>query len=361
MSVSELSEQLVKTGCAVDVFTTTANGQNELDVIAGQPVIIDNVWVTYFKRLSKDHTHFSPALLRAIWNRAKTYDIIHIHAWWNLVSVFSCFIALIKGVPVLVSPRGTLSNYSFSNNNIIAKKLLHKMLGAYLLKNAHIHTTSKAEHDHVLEIIKPKSISIIPNFVKLPEQKYAVEKRNSAVFKLLFFSRIEHKKGLDLLIDALPGLTIPYTLTIAGKGQDEYVAQLKVIAEKNGSDKYITWAGFQNEDKFNMLNAHDLMVLPSYDENFGNVVIESLGVGTAVVISDKVGLADYIQSKSLGWLCETTAASVSWVINNIAKTCQSELDNIRLNAPAIINNDFYEAVLVKSYTDRYRQIIEHEF
>ncbi|HTE01349.1 MAG TPA: hypothetical protein VK668_18815, partial [Mucilaginibacter sp.] len=62
MSVSKLSEQMVKAGCIVEVFTTTANGPVELPVVPDKQTNIDGVPVTYFKRLTKDHSHFSPAL-----------------------------------------------------------------------------------------------------------------------------------------------------------------------------------------------------------------------------------------------------------------------------------------------------------
>jgi hypothetical protein len=57
MSVAKLSEQLVKAGCEVAVFTTTANGSTELPVKPNITTDIDGVDVTYFKRITKDHTH----------------------------------------------------------------------------------------------------------------------------------------------------------------------------------------------------------------------------------------------------------------------------------------------------------------
>jgi tRNA A37 N6-isopentenylltransferase MiaA len=113
MSVAMLCEALVNADISAEVFATTANGAVELPVEAGKAVMIDGVTVTYFKRITKDHTHFSPALVKALWKRVKEFDVVHIHAWWNLVSVLSCMVALIKGIPVVLSPRGTLSDYSF--------------------------------------------------------------------------------------------------------------------------------------------------------------------------------------------------------------------------------------------------------
>jgi glycosyltransferase involved in cell wall biosynthesis len=358
MSVSELSEQLVKAGNHVDVFTTTANGPHELNVITRQPVLINGVSVTYFKRITKDHSHLSPALLKALWKNVKQYDVVHIHAWWNLVSVLACFVAVAKKVPVLVSPRGTLSNYSHHNKSRAAKRAMQFFFGNYLLNNSHIHTTSAAEHDAIMKLFKPKGISVIPNFVKLPSGGIFEERKATGVFKLIFLSRIEPKKGLDILIKALPGLRVPYTLTIAGTGGADYMDEVKEIARENRSDAHINWIGFQSENKFALLHAHDLMVLPSYDENFGNVVIESLAAGTPVLISEQVGLADYVSTNHLGWICRTNPVSVSALVNEIAISRRDELRDIRSKAPKIIADDFNEANLVAKYLDNYAGILK---
>jgi len=357
MSVSMLAENLVKAGLDTEVYTTTANGKEELPVVPAVKVIVDGVAVTYFKRITKDHSHCSPALFKALWNEGKSFDLVHIHAWWNLVSVFSCLIALRQKVPVLVSARGTLSPYSFQNKNIGIKWALHHLLGKRLLKKCYIHATSKREADAVSSLFKPRSITVLPNFVKLSEKRSFMANERSPVFKLLFFSRIEEKKGLDLLIRALPAVTVPYTLTIAGDGEPGYVEYLKQLAADNDVEDKINWIGFQNEDKFEILFAHDLFVLPSYDENFGNAVIESLSVGTAVLISEDVGLEDYVNVNNLGWICHTNPASVAWHINNIAINQPESIDRIREFAPGIIADDFEEEHLVKKYADLYQQLI----
>jgi glycosyltransferase involved in cell wall biosynthesis len=358
MSVSMLAENLVKAGVDTEVYATTANGKAELPVMPGERVVVDGVPVTYFKRITKDHSHYSPALFKQLRGEAKSFDLIHIHAWWNLVSIFSCLIALKNKVPVLLSARGTLSPYSFQNKNIGVKWALHHLLGKTLLKKCHIHATSKREADAISKLFKPKSITVLPNFVKLPEEQNFATGELSRVFKLLFFSRIEEKKGLDLLIKALPAVTVPYKLTVAGDGDPDYVNSLKKLASENGLEDKIDWIGFQHENKFDLLFAHDLFVLPSYDENFGNAVIESLSVGTAVLISEEVGLEDYVNVNNLGWLCHTNPASVAWHINNIAINDKDALNRIREFAPGIIAGDFKEEHLVKKYADLYEELIK---
>jgi glycosyltransferase involved in cell wall biosynthesis len=360
MSVSMLSEQLARAGNTVSVFTTTANGENELTVTAGKPINVDGVNVTYFKRVTKDHTHFSPSLLTKLWKEAKNYDLVHIHAWWNLVSVLSTGIALARGIQVVVSARGTLSPYSFSNKNTGIKSIIHTLLGKPLLKKCHLHVTSKREKRTILKLIQPKSISILPNLVKLPTYTLSAEKEPGPLLKVIFLSRIEEKKGLDILLNALLLVNIPYSLTIAGNGDAGYINYLKGIAAANHVTDKINWVAFRDENKFDLLREHDLFVLPSHDENFGNVVIESLGVGTAVLISQNVGLADYVIENDLGWICETSAESVGMSINTIGGNHKTDLNRIRKQAPQIIYKDFDPDNLVQGYTTMYNELIKHD-
>jgi glycosyltransferase involved in cell wall biosynthesis len=153
MSVSGLSEQLAKSGCLIKVFTTTANGQAELPVVNDKELIVDGVEVRYFKRITKDHSHFSPALPLALWKEARSFDVIHIHAWWNLVSMLACLVAIWRKVPVVLSPRGTLSRYSFQHKNASIKSVFHNLIGKPLLKRCHFHVTSGREENAIKEIL----------------------------------------------------------------------------------------------------------------------------------------------------------------------------------------------------------------
>jgi len=351
-----LAEQMIKAGIQIEAYATTANGKTELPVAPNVPVAVDGVMVTYFKRLTGDHSHFSPELLKQLWKQSKRFDVIHIHAWWNLVSLFSCLLALMRNVPVVISPRGTLSPYSFQNKNIGTKWFIHQLLGKHLLKRCYIHTTSAQEREAIVKMLNPKCITNIPNFVRLPSGT-ATSTRQTGVFKLIFFSRIEEKKGLDILIDALPLLTIPYKLTVAGDGDLAYIKTLKSLAGKNGVAANIDWIGFRSEDKFEMLAGNDLLVLPSHDENFGNVVVESLSEGTAVLLSPFVGLVYYVAENKFGWQCELNPIAFANMINFIV-TRQHELSDIRKNAPDKIRADFDESRLVKRYIDLYTDIID---
>lgn len=354
MSVAQLSEQLVKNDCNVQVFTTTANGPRELEITTTAAQLVNDVAVNYFPRLTKDHSHFSPQLLLKLWKEIRSFDLVHIHAWWNLVSILSCAIAHLRKVPVILSPRGTLSPYSFATNHTSIKRWFHRLIGKFLLSHCHLHSTSEREQVALKRLLKPKSIFNIPNLVSLPTHIPAPAPEND-LLRLLFLSRIEQKKGIELLFAALADLAIPYQLTIAGSGNAAYIAKLKMLSHQYHIEQHIRWLGFKGDDKFELMAQHDVLVLPSYDENFGNVVIESLCVGTAVLISSEVGLASFVAENNMGWICETNSESIKNQLLHIYGH-PGKLAIIREFAPMLIISAFNNQKLIQSYLNMYQKV-----
>lgn len=363
MSVSKLCEELTKAGQDITVLATTANGKEELNVPAGEEQFVDAVKVYYFKRWTKDHTHFSPSLLWFLHKEIKSAKrqtpkpelVIHIHAWWNLVSIFSCLLAKLHGVKVVLSPRGMLTNYSLNNRNSKFKDGIHFFLGKQLLKYCHIHATSNKEQKDVQQTCETNGFTIIPNFVRFPQKMPAILPENNH-YQLLFLSRVEEKKGLELLFNALSSISIPWQLTIAGTGEPSYISQLKELATKLNINQYLKWLGhIDNEHKFKLIEQHELMVLTSYNENFANVVIESLAMGTPVLITEHVGLADYVEQNKLGWVTTLSPANVGHKIELSFRDIQHRAD-IRQNAPGLIQSDYNEKELTDRYIAMYKTI-----
>lgn len=366
-SVAKLCEAIAAeaqpNGIDLEVFTTTANGKTELQVDTKKPMPVDGVCVTYFKRLTKDHSHFSPQLLLKLRKvilaeRNNQKIVIHIHAWWNLVSVLSCFIAKWYAVPVVLSPRGMLTSYSQNNRNSFFKRLIHNTVGEQLLKYCHIHATSKQEVQDIELIFKPKSINVIHNLVQILERPInddcLATIPEPRPFRLIFLSRLEEKKGLELLFEALANLSIAWSLTIGGSGEEQYVKSLKKKAIQLKLDDRIKWIGqVSNQDKFSKMAGHDLLLLTSYNENFANVVIESLSVGTPVLISDQVGISEYVRENDLGWITSLNPEEIVKLLSSAAEDHEKR-NLIRKEAPTLIKKDFNDTNLVQKYLTLYQ-------
>jgi glycosyltransferase involved in cell wall biosynthesis len=354
-SVARLCEGLVSAGHTVHVFTTTANGPTELDVVPGKTVDVDGVQVTYFNRITKDPTHISPALWKQLYKAANNYDVIHIHSWWNILVMVAAKICLLKGVKVIVAPRGMLSHYIFNSGSSKAKKIMHSFFGRSLLKKCYFHATAEAEYRECRELIPGWEGFIQPNIISLPD--IPVQHQPNHVFTLIFLSRVHPKKGLDLLFKAISQLNFNVLLKIAGDGDEVYITSLKQLAADLAIFDKIEWLGWKKrEEKFTELMQADLFVLVSLNENFANVVIESLHVGTAVLISEDVALADFVNKQDAGWV---STLEVNNIVQRLteANAQTGKLADIRANGRQIIENNFSEKILIANYVESYKQVV----
>jgi glycosyltransferase involved in cell wall biosynthesis len=127
---------------------------------------------------------------------------------------------------------------------------------------------------------------------------------------LLFLSRIEEKKGCDLLIEAFAKVAerdVRLHLVMAGPDQAGGGVKLKAQALSLGIEQRITWTGMlQGDLKWGAYYAAEVFCLPSHQENFGIVVAEALACGKPVLISNKVNIWREIQADGAGLVAEDT-------------------------------------------------------
>ena len=91
-------------------------------------------------------------------------------------------------------------------------------------------------------------------------------------------------------------------------------------------------------------------MLPSFNENFANTVIESLAVGTPVLISENVGLKDYIEKNNLGCIFKLNE------LKNQLSTIYICLKNKTLNFERINNSETSINDLINNYKKIYTSI-----
>lgn len=353
-SVSRLCEALQAAGHSVTVFTTTANGKEELAVNPNKEQIVDGIRVTYFARITKDPTHISPRLWWALYKHCHQYDVVHIHSWWNILVIVASMICHWRRARVVISPRGMLSEYIMTTSHGVLKKWIHALVGKPALRKATFHATSDLEYTECLNVIPGWQGFMLPNILQLPGQQQ--QKTKNDVFTMLYLSRIHPKKGLELLFEAMSHLQTDVRLRIAGKGDEQYIQELKNVASRLNISSRVDWIGWKDRSqKFTELVNADAFVLTSFNENFANVVIESLSVGTPVIISNKVGLSDYVIKNKLGWVTDLHVQSITEAINE-AVTDETKRHLINQNARTTILHNFSEPVVIQQYIDEYRSV-----
>ncbi len=293
------SKELARLGVNVHVSTTNANGDESLNVPTDRVVHLeDKIFVRYYGRA--DRNAFSWPMLLNVWGDIKMSDIVFLQGIFSPYVVVSLLYATILKKPLMLSPRGALAPWCIGNSRARLKRLWLNCFISLFARAIKWHCTSEQEAADVLAIFAKADISVIPNGIDLPDfanatllspsayTKRFVGRPIDSCKKIISMGRIHRKKGLDILINAFSALITEHPdaiLLIAGPDGGELPSLRRQVVNSSLENRVFFVGELSGQDKIDFLANGDLFVLPSHDENFGNVYAESLAAGTPIVAS----------------------------------------------------------------------------
>lgn len=289
VAVHGLAKALAARGHEVHVFTTNVDGDRDSDVPLDCPVELDGVRVHYFPTRMR-RLYWSPAMLRQLKQFVPLCNIVHTHSVFLWPPTAAARVAERGGIPYVVSPRGMLVRELIRRKSRLAKTAWLRLADDRTLRNAaFVHFTAQSEVDDARHLGVPiPAAAVIPNGVDLPSAT-----NDGRGDELLFLGRLNWKKGLDKLIEAMK-LVPEARLAVAGNDEENYAATLPGAAN-------VRFLGpvFGAEKEALLRNAAALL-LPSISENFGNVVLEAMAASTPVIVTPAVGLAADVEASGAG-------------------------------------------------------------
>lgn len=297
-----MARGLIAAGVEVDVAAIDDSLAFEL---TQEPVIKQ---MQGFKSISFPITcrpyRISISIARWLSLHAGDYDLIHIHAVFTFSSWVACRAAHAAGVPFVVRPLGILNRWGMENRRPWLKRLFFRCVEKPFIDHAAaIHFTSEQEamdvarlHIRARPVIIPLGLDLSAFETLPPAQMFLQKFPETANAELvLFISRLDVKKGLDMLLPAFREvlqIRPQARLVIAGDGHSSFVEDLKKQAATLGIQHAVIWAGFLHGDmKLSALAAAQVFCLPSRSENFGMALLEAMACGLPCVASDQVALA----------------------------------------------------------------------
>ncbi len=280
------------------------------------------------------------------------FDVVHIHAVFSFASLVAGRAAAARGVPYIVRPLGVLNRWGMENRRRLVKALSFRLFDLPMLKRAAaMHYTSRMELEDAarfglmnIQRVIPIGIDLAP-FDSLPPRSVfsAHFPETAATRNLLFLSRIDEKKGLDLLITAFAQLRPqqPETrLVICGEGDPVYVAGLKQQVQELGISEHITWAGFmQGEMRLAAFAAAELFVLPSHSENFGIALLEAMAAGLPCISTDQVALAVDAAQEQAVQLSAREPKAIAEALRSLLSS-ETRRQNLSASARALTRRDY---------------------
>jgi glycosyltransferase involved in cell wall biosynthesis len=315
-SVHALCAALARRGHEVHVYTTNVDGPDNSAVPLGVATELDGVRVWYFSTGAGRRLYRSPDMGHALDRTIASFDIVHLHSVFLWPTTKAARTARRAGVPYFLAPRGMLVGDLIDRKSRHLKRAwIRAFEQSNLAHAAAVHVTSTLEAEEIAELgLATRGFAIVPNGIDLPflldakgSTPCASQSRRPTILAL---GRLSWKKGLDRLIPAM--VHVPQAqLIIAGNDDENYRPQLEAIARQNGVLERTTFTGpVHGAAKWQLLASADVFALPSYSENFGNVVLEAMACAVPVVVSAEVGLASTVAANGAGLVVDGTPAAI---------------------------------------------------
>lgn len=363
-AVTGLAEALAERGHEVHFYTVNAGWQREDDEIKN----------VLYHRCSfgpggniLEHCHnMSMAMLQRLRfeERNGRFDLIHGHDWHVVDALHE-----LKGSrPLLLTVHST----EFGRNGgefgswweyreISGKEWYGGYIADRLTTVSH---TMKNELSMLYQIPDWK-VDVVPNGIDPKHYEAKIDpgrvKERYGIHPLapviLYIGRLVRQKGPDLLIEAVPRVLAhrwDAKFLVAGQGGMEWY--LKHRANELDVGDSIRFLGYvSDEERVVLLNACDIVAIPSRNEPFGVVLLEAWSAGRATVATEVGGLGENIDNFRDGIKVYISPESIAWGINHIIHN-PAYVAELGRRGKAKVKDKFAWATIAKKMEEAYRKL-----
>jgi len=317
--VPQLSSRIASTyNVNVDLAAFCTPG--ELYLPSSYPDLAITEWPTSRLQWFRDRSlrdHFEEIVQAA--------DALHIHGLWEQSTAIAAPMARALRKPYILSAHGMLETWALSN------KRLKKQVYAALFERANVrgaaclHALTHAEAHDYRRFGSTGPIAVIPNGVTIPSsldpnlflsQYPALNGKRI----LLFLGRIHFKKGLDLLVESWSQLGGSYPdahLVLAGPDFEGTRAKVEKLVVQRGLTHSVLFTGMLRQDlKWSALAAAEGFVLPSFSEGLSVSVLEAMGIGLPVIVTEQCNLPE-VKKLEAGWQIQSEVGQLTSAIREL--------------------------------------------
>jgi glycosyltransferase involved in cell wall biosynthesis len=254
---------------------------------------------------------------------AKDYDVLYLSGFLNRsFSIFPIWLKKIgfaRGIPVLLAPKGEFSPgaWNIKRKRKDAYLTIACALDVYAtvvwqatgeMEEAEIlgTLTRSAQYDRNRRGLPPR-IFVAGDIVERAffHRRSAAEvsrKKVAGEIRIVFVSRICRKKNLAFALRVLSTLRGDIRYDIYGPIEDgDYWNECTKVINSLPKNVLVEYKGIlAHRDVYGIFGSYHLFLFPTFGENFGHVIIESLAAGCPVLLSDQTPWRGLVE-KGIGW------------------------------------------------------------
>ncbi|MGZ9898563.1 glycosyltransferase family 4 protein [Shewanella gaetbuli] len=237
---------------------------------------------------------YSIYLYKKIKNDFIEFDIIHAHKL-TIDGLFAFFLSKMTNIDFVLSVRAD-TDLKFINRKPLSRWLFKKVFR----DSKHIFWVSAWSKPNICQMLhhNHNNESLLPNIVSNASSKVLSKKITNSK-KFIFVGRLEsaEKKGLLHVIQALEHLP-DYSLDIYGPPGNNLEKILKYISEHHMQERVSIKGVLSKDDLLKEYNNYCALLMPSKNETFGMVYVESLLNGLPVLCCEGSGIDGYITNSN---------------------------------------------------------------
>jgi glycosyltransferase involved in cell wall biosynthesis len=297
-----------------------------------------------------------------------SFDVVHIHNWYYHLGMSFAKICSEQKIPFVISFYASLQKNAHKIKQS-QKSLADLMYTKKLIKKANaLHSAGDLETKEYIKwgangkkIYRIDNGVTMDNFkIKKPSKIFQKLQINSKTKYILFLSRIDQKKGIEILMESFSKITKKHNdiiLIIAGTGDQDYTEKIKKYSQELGIEHVVKFSGYVSEDeKLDLLNNAILFALTSHSDIHPIAVVDALTMGLPVLISKESDFPEIVEYRA-GEIVENNIEDISQTLDSMLKD-NKKLQIYSNNAKKLIDEKFLMKNQIKKYEKMYLDIIK---
>jgi glycosyltransferase involved in cell wall biosynthesis len=296
-------------GCRSDLLTTVGpEGPGDSEA-AIERVRRSGATVHVFRRRSASASEetWGVSLRAVLWmfRHVRGYDVLHLQYVWCITSLAGCVIGKASGVPVVVTPHESLTEYDIDvASRSGTKRRLKKVLRHFYLRTVDCIVFMSRLEERDTDPGDRRTV-LISHAVAEHSRPRDRSSEDGQALRVGFLGRNIPKKGIDRLIEAISlDPHGEWELFVAGPpGTDEFRSEQDALSRRLGVEGRVRWLGFV-EDRARLFDRCDVLAMPSAYEAFGMVAAEAMSHGVPVIVPERSGVGEIVAEFEAGIVLE---------------------------------------------------------
>ena len=289
----------------------------------------------------------------------QAFDVIHQHGVFTSASFLVRRVRLC-GLNYIIQPHGLLDPFRMTKSYFI-KSLFFKIIEQdNLSRAAALIVCSELERKSIQSCFGLERVFIAKNGVRSvflgPLRK--IDKSIRPRKTLLFLSQLIPVKGLDRLFEVIKDLEESlkdWDLIIAGNNNSPYAVSLQQKAKELKCKVEFVGAVFGKE-KLKLYDTADCFILPSFNENFGIVVIEALSRELPVLTTQGTPWGE-LQDRNCGFWVKNTNQGIKEGLQELIATDYKGRLRMGMNGRKLVLEQYNWEVSVQDLLKVYKNTI----